>query len=80
MSDRSASSQPKFADFGLSFFAGPGQKANKLLGTIAYAPPELLLEEEYAQEVDVWSLGCIIYCLVSGTLPFEAETQEDTGR
>jgi len=35
---------PKLVDFGMAFFAGPGQTAKELLGTIAYAAPELLLE------------------------------------
>lgn len=71
MTDKSEESRPKMVDFGLAMMVGPGQKGNELLGTIAYAPPELLLEEDYDKGIDVWSVGVIIYCLASGTLPFE---------
>jgi serine/threonine protein kinase len=47
MSSKTDKAEPKFVDFGLAMMAGPGQKGNELLGTIAYAPPELLLEEDY---------------------------------
>ena len=80
MTDLTLNSVPKYVDFGLAFVAGPGQKSNKLLGTIAYAAPELLLEEDYDREVDLWSLGVIIYCLCSGSLPFENVDQEENGR
>ena len=71
MTEKGIKAEPKFVDFGLALLAGPGQKANDLLGTIAYAAPELLLEKDYDRGVDVWSFGTIVYCLVSGTLPFE---------
>lgn len=64
---------PKLVDFGMAFLAGPGKTANDLLGTIAYAAPELLLEKDYDAKVDAWSFGVVIYCLSSGTLPFEHE-------
>jgi len=32
--------------------------------------PELHREENYDQRVDVWSLGCIAYIMMSGTAPF----------
>mmetsp|Transcript_21823 Transcript_21823/g.50255 ORF Transcript_21823/g.50255 Transcript_21823/m.50255 type:complete len:443 (+) Transcript_21823:997-2325(+) len=33
--------------------------------------PEMIMRKEYSQSVDVWACGCIIYCLLSGTPPFE---------
>jgi serine/threonine protein kinase len=32
--------------------------------------PEIIMEKPYAYEADIWSLGCIIFELVSGTKPY----------
>lgn len=80
MTDDTEKSQAKLVDFGLCKLMGPGQKANESLGTIAYASPEILRGMNYDYCIDVWSLGVIFFVLLSGTLPFEAETQDDTAQ
>jgi serine/threonine protein kinase len=78
MTDDTEESVSKLVDFGLCKLMGPGQKASESLGTIAYASPEILKGNAYDFCIDVWSLGVIFFVLLSGTLPFEAETQDDT--
>ena len=46
------------------------------LGTPLYMAPELVNQEKYSEKVDVWSLGCIVYQLLSGQTPFEANDLE----
>ena len=61
-------------------------RAKTTCGTAQYVAPEVIngnekilliilnvLETQYGKEVDYWSLGCIIYELLSGKLPFDSE-------
>lgn len=39
-------------------------------GTVQYMAPEMILEQEYDQSVDLWSLGMVLVFMVRGDTPF----------
>eukprot|EP01118_Nematostelium_gracile_P000767 TRINITY_DN10774_c0_g1_i1.p1 TRINITY_DN10774_c0_g1~~TRINITY_DN10774_c0_g1_i1.p1 ORF type:complete len:496 (+),score=95.67 TRINITY_DN10774_c0_g1_i1:191-1489(+) len=61
----------KLIDFGLSNFVEKGIFRNTFCGTPAYAPPEILLGNQYTgPEVDLWSLGVVLYSMLTTEFPF----------
>ncbi|CAD8093062.1 unnamed protein product [Paramecium primaurelia] len=46
-------------------------------GTVAFSAPEIFTGEGYNQMVDMWSAGCILYSMLSGQLPFNADYLND---
>ena len=61
----------KVSDFGLSALTSPSQDSKEKLGTLHYVAPEILESKVYDNSVDVWSLGVIMYALLSGSFPFD---------
>lgn len=78
MSDNTEISVPKLVDFGLAKMIGPKEKADDPFGTLGYVAPEVLRKEPYSFSCDLWSFGCVIYALLSGSLPFDHESQKET--
>jgi MAP/microtubule affinity-regulating kinase len=63
----------KIADFGFSNLYDPDKKLETFCGSPPYAAPELFQGKAYVgPEVDIWSLGVVLYVLTTGDLPFNA--------
>ena len=82
----------KILDFGLAKLAAPksaqgldetvtmtaGTKAGSLLGTLGYSSPEQLRGQPVDHRTDIFSLGCVLYEMLSGRRAFKGPTVADT--
>ena len=68
----------KIADFGFSNNYDPEGKLDTFCGSPPYAAPELFQGRRYTgPEVDIWSLGVILYVLTTGCLPFDGKNLQE---
>ncbi|GMI70465.1 calcium-dependent protein kinase 24 [Hibiscus trionum] len=75
LADESETAPIKAIDFGLSIFYESGERFSDIVGSPYYMAPEVL-RRDYGEEVDIWSIGVILYILLCGVPPFWAETEE----
>lgn len=65
----------KIIDFGLSNFYNNKSLLKTFCGSLYFAAPELLDGKKYlGPEVDIWSLGVILYVMVCGKVPFDDDS------
>jgi serine/threonine protein kinase len=61
----------KIIDFGLSARVTPHAKLADMCGSMAYSPPEIVMQVPYeGTAADIWSLGVVLYTLLLGGFPF----------
>ncbi|KAI5952339.1 srk1 [Candida jiufengensis] len=65
----------KLADFGLSKQIWE-HNTKTPCGTVGYTAPEIVRDERYSKEVDMWAMGCVLYTLLCGFPPFYDERIE----
>lgn len=66
----------KVIDFGASQKFETNKKMNQIYGTAYYIAPEIL-KSEYNEKCDIWSIGVIMYILLSGKPPFYGEDDQE---
>ena len=67
----------KIMDFGLSKILGKKEKTSDGFGTLTFVSPEVLIRKPSNKEIDIWSIGVILYLMLSGDLPFDDEEDDE---
>jgi len=70
--------QIKIMDFGLAKISGEAQltKDRSTLGTVAYMSPEQARGDVVNHQTDIWSLGVVLYTMITGELPFRGDYEQ----
>ena len=68
----------KLIDFGFAIPTYPGEKLKTCCGTPSYMAPEVCQRKEYSGfQTDIWSLGIIMFVMLTGTHPFKGANEKD---
>ena len=71
---------PKFIDFGLSKVLLPDERSSDPYGTLMYCSPEIILGKSHTKMTDVWSMGIVLYVLLTNRMPFVTMDRKETSR
>ncbi|XP_072117742.1 serine/threonine-protein kinase 17B-like [Mobula birostris] len=68
----------KIVDFGLSRRIGSVGELREITGTPEYIAPEILNYEPISTETDMWSIGVLVYMMLTGESPFQGKDKQET--
>lgn len=71
--DLQGSNHLKMIDFGFSKYTDEKSRMKTSCGTLAYVAPEVL-KRSYTSQCDLWSMGVIVFILLSGHMPFHGDS------
>lgn len=65
-------------DFGLSAIILEGQTSREGCGTLAFSSPEIVSKDPHTKATDVWSMGIVLYILLTKRIPFVSLNWDET--
>ncbi|GAB2291154.1 hypothetical protein Dimus_025413 [Dionaea muscipula] len=75
LSSKGATPSLKIGDFGFARYLKPQGLADTLCGSPLYMAPEIIQNQKYDAKADLWSVGAILFQLVTGRPPFGGNNQ-----
>ena len=66
----------KMIDFGLSKDFSTGNSMHTMSGSPYYIAPEVFVQRD-TQKIDIWSMGVVLYIMLSGKVPFPGRTEPE---
>merc|ERR1712003_482871 len=76
MFQRRGSNDVALIDFDFAARLAPGEKLQQRCGTVGYVAPELLTGQDHDAKADMWSLGSVVYSMLTGEALFNGTPQE----
>mmetsp|Transcript_26847 Transcript_26847/g.68219 ORF Transcript_26847/g.68219 Transcript_26847/m.68219 type:complete len:437 (+) Transcript_26847:27-1337(+) len=73
--ERKDTNHLKLIDFGFAKFWDRSTKMSQACGSVHYVAPEVLMHS-YTEKADLWSIGVIVYMLLTGSPPFHGSDDE----
>merc|ERR1712032_40757 len=74
LASKVSNTEIKISDFGLAKISRDYPRrlprSHSICGSDFYLAPEVIKQEEYGREIDLWSVGVVCYVILSGSLPF----------
>lgn len=67
----------RIIDFGLSRKGSSESEPGQIAGTPFYIAPEIIDQKPYGTKADMWSIGIVLYVLLSGYMPFQGTSFEE---
>lgn len=67
----------KVIDFGTAMAFNHNEGMSNILGTPYYMAPEIFTSLSYNEKCDIWSLGVILYCMLTGRPPFNGYSDQE---
>ena len=77
ISNKGSNINVKIVDFGLSKIVSTEEKLNEGFGTLYYAAPELIQNLPYNKEIDIWSMGIILFYIFTSCYPFMGKEEDE---
>ena len=69
----------KLIDFGAATYCSSIEKMKFRIGTLPYMAPEVFMQQ-YGQKCDIWSIGVVIYRLITGKFPYNGKSKKEVIR
>lgn len=75
--EKSFDSIIKLIDFGFATVIDPKNKFSELMGSPFYLAPEVILGLGYNEKCDIWSIGMVLYFIMTGKFPYSSKKLPD---